>query len=326
MKDIHSLKWSNYFKEKGHSIVNVHSDGFSFRTIWNLRKTIKQFKPDILHAHYAGAWGLMGALTFFHPFVVTVHGSEVHFTKGIKRRLVKYVLDKADLITADADHTIRKIFKITNEKAKGKTVLVRFGVDVGKFKDLKQYLPMEKVVISLRNHEPIYDVVTLLKAAPFIIEKIPDVKFWIAGTGSLTCDLKEVAKILRIENYVRFVPLHGEDEVIRALNMASLYVSTALADAGIAASTAEAMACELPVLVSDVAENRKWVIYGKKQDQIFKPGDYRELARKAINLLSNDLLANEHYGKMNRKIICALNNYDREMEIMEHYYKEAING
>lgn len=321
--DIHSEKWAQYYINKGHSVVKVHSDSFSLRTIWNLRKIIKRFKPDVLSSHYAGAWGLMGTLTFFHPHIVTVHGSEVHFTKGLKKLLVTWILKRADIVTSDGEHTINKIFKLTKDKANGKTVLIRFGVEVDRFRNI--HVPIaEKIIISLRNHEPVYDVGTLLKAVPLIIDKIPDMKFRIAGSGSLTEKLKEEAKTLNIEKYVRFQPLRSADQVCEALNQATLYVSTALADAGIAASTAEAMACELPVLVTDVAENRKWVARGNKEDQLFKPCDYRDLAEKAVFLIKNDIMAME-YGKANRVVICALNNYDREMNLMEHYLKEACN-
>src|SRR5438105_2510828 len=42
-----------------------------------LKKIIRHFKPDILHAHYATSYGLIGALSGFHPFVLSVWGSDV---------------------------------------------------------------------------------------------------------------------------------------------------------------------------------------------------------------------------------------------------------
>ena len=37
-----------------------------------LRKQIKAFRPDFLHAHYACSFGLIGALSGFHPYVLSV--------------------------------------------------------------------------------------------------------------------------------------------------------------------------------------------------------------------------------------------------------------
>src|SRR5579872_1122148 len=36
-----------------------------------LKKAIKEFKPDILHAHYATSYGLLGRLSGFHPFFIS---------------------------------------------------------------------------------------------------------------------------------------------------------------------------------------------------------------------------------------------------------------
>ena len=43
-----------------------------------LKRIINHFKPDILHAHYASSYGLVGSLTGFHPFVLSVWGSDVY--------------------------------------------------------------------------------------------------------------------------------------------------------------------------------------------------------------------------------------------------------
>jgi hypothetical protein len=36
-----------------------------------LKKKLAEFKPDLLHAHYATSYGLVGALSGFHPFVIS---------------------------------------------------------------------------------------------------------------------------------------------------------------------------------------------------------------------------------------------------------------
>ena len=42
-----------------------------------LKKAIKQFKPDVLHAHYATSYGLLGALSSFQPYVISAWGTDV---------------------------------------------------------------------------------------------------------------------------------------------------------------------------------------------------------------------------------------------------------
>ena len=40
--------------------------------VGNLKSVILSERPDILHAHYATSFGLIAALTGFHPFVISV--------------------------------------------------------------------------------------------------------------------------------------------------------------------------------------------------------------------------------------------------------------
>src|SRR4051812_2863748 len=57
--------------------INANSKSTKLNYISNvkvLKKIIAKFKPDILHAHYATSYGLIGALTGFHPFVISVWG------------------------------------------------------------------------------------------------------------------------------------------------------------------------------------------------------------------------------------------------------------
>ena len=42
------------------------------------KKTIKDFKPNILHAHYASSYGILGYLIKFKPFILSVWGSDIY--------------------------------------------------------------------------------------------------------------------------------------------------------------------------------------------------------------------------------------------------------
>ena len=66
-----------------------------------LKKVLQEEKPDILHAHYATSYGLVAALSGYHPFVLSVWGSDVYeFPEQsfVNRTAVKYMLGKADRV------------------------------------------------------------------------------------------------------------------------------------------------------------------------------------------------------------------------------------
>jgi glycosyltransferase involved in cell wall biosynthesis len=95
------------------------------------------------------------------------------------------------------------------------------------------------------------------------------------------------------------------------LNAADLYVSTSLSDAGLAASTAEAMACGLPVIVTDSAENKLWV-REREGGFVIPVQNPQILAEKVIALLQNPSTGKQ-WGNFNRRVIQERNNYYVEM-------------
>ena len=290
MNDIHTPKWAEYFKER-YEVKLFHAERFSLRNIIMLNKCIREFKPDILHAHYAGAWGLMGALMGFHPFVVTIHGSEVLLTKGLKKWLVQWVLKKADFITTDGWHIEDKIKKEWGIPH-GKVRHVNFGVDVEKF--IPRIGNLFRIIYR-SGPDKLYDLDTMTRAIK-IVKKYHDPLF------------QEIKGI-------------DPSKIPYFLGGSTIYVSTALSDAGLSSTTAEAMACGLPVVVTNVGDNQTWI----DPSFTFEPGDYKHLADLIMELLRDPELRASQCD-MNRDIIVKSNNYAIEMAKMEQIYKEVCNG
>ncbi|HOX22616.1 MAG TPA: glycosyltransferase family 4 protein, partial [Elusimicrobiales bacterium] len=108
------------------------------------------------------------------------------------------------------------------------------------------------------------------------------------------------------------------NELPDELRSADVYVSTSLSDAGIASSTAEAMSCGLPVVVSDSGENRLWVNDGAN-GYVVPVRNPKELADKLILLLQDRDLRIK-MGQANRKVIKERDDYYREMDKMDKLY------
>ena len=349
---IHSKKWIKYFIDKGYEVHwisltpnemgDIENAGFyqlkeysnkALDVLFNLRKVrklIKKINPDIFHAHYAGVNGILGALSGFHPFVLTVWGSDVLIApkSKIKRPFVKLSLKRADLITCDAEHVKEAMINLRADSSKIK--IIYFGIDTQKFipgpkdeeliKELK--IQDSPVIISLRSFEPIYDIETLIRAIPIILKELPEAKFIIAGKGSEEEKLKNLAKDLNILESIRFPGFISNADLPRYLKTSDVYVSTSLSDAGLSSSTAEAMASGLPVIITDIGENEKWVKDGEN-GFIVPVKDPKTLAGKIIYLLKNYEIRKK-FGGINRKIIEERNNYHKEMGKMEEIYKELI--
>lgn len=345
---VHSYKWVKYFADRGHNVhwVSFKSntqgqiDGVFFYKIksffpfnfFQLKKIIKKVKPDIFHAHYAGVNGFLASLVSFHPFVLTAWGSDIliagkHF---IKKFFVEYALKKADLITCDAKHMQNAIEKMGVSISKIK--IIYFGVDVLRFspgeksKELSKKLEILNcpTIISLRSLESVYNIETLITAIPLVLKEIPETKFIIAGRGSEAEKLKNLAESLKVSNSIRFIEWIEQNNLPNYLKVADIYVSTSLSDAGIASSTAEAMACGICPIITDFGDNKDWVKDGEN-GFLMPLKDYKFLAQKIIYLLKNPEKRLE-LGNNARGVIEKRNNYYSEMAKMENLYKLLIRN
>ena len=358
-QSVHTHRWVRYFVENGHethviSFENAQIEGttvhvlklpvlvknatypLKMASIYRIKTLIKRIKPDILHAHYAINYGLFGALCNFNPFVITAWGSDVlidpsaRFLSMIKKPIAKYALKKADLITTDSISSIRAVvgFGVDEKKVK----LIIHGVDLRVFRPVENREEFKKdlrlpeshqVVISSRSLEPIYDVSTLIRAAPYVINKCPNTCFLIVGDGTLRHQLEELACKLGVIKYVRFVGSISNEEMPKFLGLSHIYVSTSLSDTR-SVSLLEAMACALPVVVTDLEGNRECVEDGVN-GFLFPKGDFRMLAEKIVYLL-RDKDIRRKFGVVNRRIVEKEADYEKEMSKMEKLYKNLIEA
>jgi glycosyltransferase involved in cell wall biosynthesis len=305
---------------------------YPFR-ILAVKKAVKEINPDILHAHYVSHYGVYGALTGFKPFVVTAWGSDVFIDPKksmAKKYFVKYALKKADLITTDSLSAVKTIggFGVDEEKVK----LIVHGVDLGVFHPIENNEEFKKemripqnyqVVISTRNLEPTYDVGTLIKAIPYVIDECPNTYFLIVGDGALRRHLEELGCKLGVAENVRFVGSVSNKEMPRFLEVSDVFVSSSLSDTR-SVSLLEAMANGLPVVVTDIDGNKECVKEGVN-GFLFPKSDFKALAEKIVYLL-RDENTRRRFGAINRRYVEKEGSYEKEMRKMEKLYKELMEA
>ncbi|MDD3101645.1 MAG: glycosyltransferase family 4 protein [Patescibacteria group bacterium] len=349
---IHSKKWIEYFAKQGHEVYwlslgigsNDIPEGIKFYLIrksplkllrpliytLEIKNILNKIKPDIFHIHQVWMAGAIGALINFHPLVLTAWGSDILLApkSKLKKPLIKLALKRADLITCDAWHIREAMIKLGANSSK--IIKICFGIDTKKFspgpkdENLISELKIQNcpIIISLRNFKPIYDIETLIKAIPLVLKEFSETKFIIAGEGSEENKIKNLAKDLKILNNIRFVGSIQNNELPKYLKTSDIYISTALSDAGISASTAEAMSCQLPVVITNTGENEKWIEEGKN-GFLISIRNPEILAEKIINLLKDENKRKE-FGILARQKIIEENDYYEEMSKMNNIYKKLI--
>jgi glycosyltransferase involved in cell wall biosynthesis len=244
----------------------------------------------------------------------------------IKKLITTFVAEKANFVTVDSESLMKQIVKFgAPEKKVG---VISHGVS------LAQFSPNEKsdlfrktlnipsgseVIVSTRNLEKIYDVETLVRAIPKVIRNKANVHFFIIGEGTQKSYLQELAQNLDVQKHVTFLGKIPNTEVGRFLANSDVYVSTSLSDST-SVSLLEAMASQLPVVVTDIEGNREWV--KDNVNGFVVPKSDPDLLAEKIKLLIEDKNASERFGARNREIAEEKASYDKEMERVEKIYEQ----
>jgi len=299
----HTHRWVNYFVDRGHRCHLVTLDeGTKTKaeeillpskalpdflryplSVGRIRNIVADIQPNLINAHFVPNYGLIGARLKFHPLVVSTWGSDVLISpeKSFLHKLrARYVLTRADLVTADAEVSSRAVCRLGAERAN--VVVSPMGVErnlLGQHeKKEKPYL----LVLSNRRLDPLYDLTTLLRAIPRVAKEArKEVRFVILGEGSQKDELVAMARELKVERWVQFKGLVPRERLLDYYREADVYISTSRSDST-SVSVLEAMNFGLLPMVTDIPGNREWIREGEN-GFLFPARDHESLAKKMIH-------------------------------------------
>ncbi|MGM9933947.1 MAG: glycosyltransferase family 4 protein [Clostridium sp.] len=347
----HTHKWLNYFKNKGYDIhvislgngeyegVTVHcldvtdnvmkkaSDKNKLQYIKKIKRVkelVNEIKPDILHAHYATSYGLLGALANYHPYIISAWGSDVYdfpIKSPVHKMMLKYNLKKADYIFSTSNVMKEETQKYTNKNIE----VTPFGVDINRF--VPRRTEKDEVVIgTIKTLEEKYGIQYLVKAFAQLKDRNPDMnlKLRIGGKGSQEDYLKGLCRDLKIYNDVTFLGFVNPDDVVKEFQNFDIAVFPSTLDSesfGVAAVEAES--CGTPIVVSEVG--------GLMEST--KPGITSLVAKKAsvedlrdkIDMLVKDKELRLKMGTAARKFVEDNYNLEDNFAYVDKLYKEIVS-
>lgn len=191
------------------------------------------------------------------------------------------------------DSEINRSTVIAAGLAEERVTVLPWGVDLETFTPRGERLnpatlkldPHARILLSLRAHEEIYRIRDIVDAFAMIAESHPDIALVIGHGGSLTAQLKEHVATLGLTDNVRFVGRLAESELPKLMRSSTLYVSASSVD-GTSVTLMQAMACELPCIVSDIPQNTAW-IEDMSTGFTFRTGDAHHLAEVLTHALNS---------------------------------------
>ena len=318
LSSIHTTRWANVFAEHRHevhvismhcqSIDRIHQDvkvhmlpfkapvGY-YSNVFAIKSILKRIKPDILNAHYASGYGTLARLSGFHPYVLSVWGSDVYdfpYESHLKMSIIQKNLDAADVICSTSE-----VMKQQTESlllSPKKIFVTPFGVDTAKFTPKKTPSEEVHVIGTVKTLAPKYGIDTLIKAFAIVANEQSDkeLKLVIAGDGPQHAELVNLTISLGIANKCKFLGKIPHEEVPEVLHSFDIYVALSESESfGVA--VLEASACGLPVIVSDAGGLSEVVENG--QTGIVVPRHNPESAAKAILSLINSPRMRTQFGQ-----------------------------
>lgn len=318
---IHRVKCM-YIDEAKFNAPTISKFGY-LKLVRLVKRAIEEFAPDMLHAHYASSYGLIGALSGFHPYIVSVWGSDVYEFPNlniINRWIIHYVFSKADVLLSTSHVMAKETRKYT-----AKEILVTpFGVDTKRFKKTGVDVTEGKFVVgNVKTLAPKYGIDVLIKAYKLVVDHncTLDTELRIYGEGPNKEEYEQLAERLGIADKVKFMGWVDNAQLPEVYSSMSVSVSVSNSESfGVVA--VEAMSCECPVVTSD-ADGFTEVVDNGVTGFIVPKRDVEKTA-DAIQQFIDDPTLRSKMGIEGRNRVLRLYDWDKNVSTMYNIYREII--
>lgn len=345
---IHTVKWANAFAARGHKvrlyslpnhmnqseaidgrveIVYLKTGGFGgyLRDGKELRRELERFRPDIVNAHYASGYGTLARMAKVHPLLLSVWGSDVYdfpYKSPLHKHMIWKNIQNADRL-ASTSHVMAEQVKRLYPYEK-EIFVTPFGVDTARF--CKQDAQKECFTVGVvKLLEDKYGLTYLIRGFAKFLKKLPageKAKLLIYGKGSRRDDLQALIEQLGIADSARLCGAIPNTQVPSAISGMDVFcVPSVLNSESFGVSAVEAMACEVPVIASDVDGFTETVADGVTGFLV--PREDAEAIAERLFQLHADAQLRREMGLAGRERVERLYDWEKNVSTMEQALLET---
>lgn len=324
--------------------IPVHSAGMlvgkpSFSTVKKVINLIKQAKPDLIQG-----WMYHGNLAaqFFNfisgkkiPVLWSIHHSlhDLPSEKPLTQAIIRFgslsskYISKVAYVSEKSQEQHQKLGYFANNSC-----IVPNGFDISRFQpsnEIRQKFRQELgisddtfLIGSLARYHPMKDHPNLLRAAKLLLEKSPDTKFVLIGTDvdNENPELTNLIEELGIGDSVYLLGQRRDvPEITPALDL--LTSSSAFGEA-FPLVIGEAMACEVPCVVTDIGDSG-WII--GDTGKAVAPKNPQALAEAWQKMIELEPVAKAEKGRAARKRIVEKFALDSIVNRYEDIYQSVVS-
>jgi glycosyltransferase involved in cell wall biosynthesis len=360
---LHTRRWIAWFADAGHAVQLLDPFGATFtpgfptnvevirvppvrRTLpvvglWRrrrqLRHTLREIRPDVVHAHFVRRYGWQAAIAGFHPLVVSPWGSDLLKVRPGQVRTRwwnRYALRAADLVTVSSEGM--RTAAVRGGARPERVALVHHGVDTARFSpgepadELRRRLGLTstggaRVIVSPRSIRPLYRQLTVVDAVARLASAGHRPLLVMSARGA---DPDELARVRAraaeggIGDALRILDDVPHEELHDLFRLADVVVSVPESDS-FPVTLLEAMAVGRPVVASDLpAVTPVLRTLDPLAGELIAPvGDDAATARALERALALTDADRGRLGGALRDHVVRTADYDTNMRAMEAHYR-----
>lgn len=312
----------------------------ALRSVLRLRSLRAIWRPDIVHAHFLGHGAWLAALAGNRPLVVSVMGGgDLVGTRwspatAIERLLTPLTLKHAALVLCWSRNLERIVHEISGPRTR--TAVLLGGIDRKTFcpgpppPGLAATLgipPGAVVVLSPRLFWPRQNIDTVVRGFAVFREHVEDavlllVRYRAEELPEYARTIDALVVDLGLHPHVRMLSTIPNEQMASYYRLASVTVSIPSTD-GTPMSVAESLACETPVIVSDLPDYDPELFAGERTVLRIDPRDPRALG-EALQRLAADAPLRERLAQTGAALVARSVDQDGEMDRLEAFYRTVI--
>lgn len=301
-------------------------------------RDIRDFRPDLLHVHYAGGkLGTLASLSKVRPLVVTVMGGDVQPEQHLaglpplEQRATRRLLEEADLLLVKSDALRREL--LAHGAFEHKAHTVRWGVDPAHvrrepeaaraLRDELRLRPGDRVVLSPRILRPLYNIHLVVEAMPAVLARVPEALLLLTEHRAEDDYRRRLAarvEALGLGERVRFVGQVSHARMPALYSLADVTVSIPFSD-GLPQSLFETMACETPAVLGRLPAYAELVRDGEQV--LLADLDAASVGDAVVRLLTDAALARRLTQASLARVREAAH-LPREVERVEQLYEQVL--
>lgn len=271
-----------------------------------LLRLLARERFDVVHAHWLIPQGLVAVaaklvLRRTPALLSTAHGSDLYGLRGaLFSALKRVVIRRSNAVTVVSQ--AMKNHAVSMEAGPERISVISMGVDMA-----NTFMPGGH--LARCNEELLFvgrlttqkGLELLIRAMPHVVKTRPGVTLTIVGRGPHEKTLQALSKALGLAQSIKFLGAIANEKLPELYRRATALVFPSLTDEGFGLVCVEALACECPVIASDLPAAREIVLDGET-GLLFRTGDRAELTGKILALLDSPVLR-QSMGRAGRKIV-----------------------